>query len=34
MALFSLTKDDDYESRKAAIARQEKLAEMLSQMGA
>lgn len=34
MALFSLTKDDDYASRKAAIARQEKLAEMLSQMGA
>lgn len=32
--VFSLTKDDDYESRKAAIARQEKLAEMLSQMGA
>ena len=34
MALFSLTKDNDYASRKAAIARQEKLAEMLSQMGA
>ena len=34
MALFSMTKDDDYASRKAAIARQEKLAEMLSQMGA
>jgi hypothetical protein len=34
MALFSLTKDDDYASRKAAIARQEKLAELLSQMGA
>jgi len=32
--VFSLTKDDDYASRKAAIARQEKLAEMLSQMGA
>jgi len=34
MALFSMTQDDDYASRKAAIARQEKLAEMLSQMGA
>ena len=32
--VFSLTKDDDYASRKAAIARQEKLAELLSQMGA
>jgi len=34
MKYISFTKDDDYASRKAAIARQEKLAEMLSQMGA
>jgi hypothetical protein len=34
MGTISFTKDDDYSSRKAAIARQEKLAEMLSQMGA
>jgi hypothetical protein len=34
MGTISFTKDDDYSSRKAAIARQEKLAELLSQMGA
>jgi len=34
MAYKNLTAPDDYASRKAAIARQEKLAEMLSQMGA
>ena len=34
MKYISFTKDDDYASRKAAIARQEKLAELLSQMGA
>ena len=34
MKYISFTKDDDYASRKAAIARQEKLAEALSQMGA
>jgi len=34
MGTISFTKDDDYSSRNAAIARQEKLAEMLSQMGA
>jgi len=34
MIYKNLTAPDDYASRKAAIARQEKLAEMLSQMGA
>ena len=34
MVYKNLTAPDDYASRKAAIARQEKLAEMLSQMGA
>jgi hypothetical protein len=34
VSLTKPDKDGDYSSRKAAIARQEKLAEMLSQMGA